>query len=86
MQAISKYTNSDIDIALSLIGMLPIAAEIDLKKLTLFGQLCRIDPSFIVKCVFTRRLVEYTNKNTRITQYASEVSLPIVSNLSVNIT
>ena len=59
MQAISKYTNSDI--ALSLIGMLPIAAEIDLRKLKLFGQLCRIDPSFLVKSVFTRRLIEYTN-------------------------
>ena len=59
MQAISKYTNSDI--ALSLMGMLPIAAEIYLNKLTLFGQLCRIDPSVLVKSVFTRRLTEYTN-------------------------
>ena len=41
--------------------MLPIAAEIDLKKLKLFGQLCRIDRSCLVKSVFTRRVIDYTN-------------------------
>ena len=51
IQSISKYTSTDI--ASSLIGMLPISAEIDIRKLVFFGQLCRLESCLLVKSIFS---------------------------------
>ena len=63
MQSISKY--SDYNILLSLIGLLPITAEIDFKKLTLLGQFCRLTSELSVKIIFTKRLVSYMRNPSR---------------------
>lgn len=49
--------NVSTDIALSLLGMYPIEAEIDCRKLIFFGQLCLLPGYYRIKEVFLRRLV-----------------------------
>ena len=57
MQSLGVYTRTDI--ALGLLGMFPIEAEIDLRKLILFGQLCRLNTRFWGKTLFLIRLSSF---------------------------
>ena len=57
LQGMSLRTRTDI--ALSMIGSLPLQAEIDLRKLTLLGQLCRLKSTCTIKRLFLYRLFQY---------------------------
>ena len=58
MQSRSKRTRTDA--ALSLLGVFPIELELDSRKLTLFGQMCRLNSNSWVKNVFLNRLTSFT--------------------------
>ena len=45
--------------AISLMGIFPLETEIDLRKLTLFGQLCRTNTCTWMKRKFLFRLLSY---------------------------
>ena len=47
------------DVALGLLGVLPLESEVDFKKLNLFGQLCRNDTHCWITPVFRVRLESY---------------------------
>ena len=79
IQSISKYTSTYI--ASSLIGMLPISAEIDIRKLVFFGQLCRLESCSLVKSIFSRRVISYTTNPSRVKGFIAEFS-----NFSISIT
>ena len=64
IQSIPRLSRTDI--VLSSLGMLPIEAEIDKRKLVFFGQLCRLDIDTTVKRLFIHRLCEYNNCPSRI--------------------
>ena len=53
--------NTNTEVVLSLIGINPIEADIDYRKLTFFGQLCRLPGCYRVKEVFLHRLFNFTN-------------------------
>lgn len=57
-QALPKRTRTDI--AFGLLGVKPIEFEIDIRKLTFLGQLCRLPSQNIHKQIFNQRLVSYT--------------------------
>ena len=64
MQGLSIRTRTDV--ALSLLGIFSIGSEIDLRKLTLFGQFCRNNMKCWVFECFYRRLASYMlNKETQ---------------------
>ena len=52
-----KQTRSDM--CESLLGLLPIIAEIDIKKLQFFGRLCKLDTTYLTKRIFLTRLFSY---------------------------
>ena len=52
--------NTNTEVVLSLIGINPIEADIDYRKLTFFGQLCRLPGCYRVKEVFLHRLFNFT--------------------------
>ena len=47
------------DMCESLLGLLPITAEIDIKKLKFFGRLCELDTTYLTKRIFLTRLFSY---------------------------
>ena len=49
-------TRTRTDVALSMINALPIKVEIDKRKLTILGQLCRLNRDCAVKRIFLYRL------------------------------
>ena len=53
MQSLSTRTRTDT--ALSLLGVFPIETDIDFRKLTLFGQFCRLNSDIWVKRMFLNR-------------------------------
>ena len=57
IQCIDRSTRSDI--ALSLLGCRSLESEIDFKKLTLLGQLCRLSTDFLAKDIFNNRLIRF---------------------------
>jgi hypothetical protein len=61
MQNIGKRTRTDI--ALGLLCFLPISAEIDKKKLILFGQFCRLAVHSRAKDIFIFRMVQSCSPN-----------------------
>ena len=54
IQGVDRQTRTTV--ALRLIGSLNTQYEVEKRKLTLFGQLCRLDPHFAVKRLFIQRL------------------------------
>ena len=60
MQFLNLRTRTDV--ALSLVGIFPIEMDIDFRKLTLFGQFCRLNSNIWVKTVFLNRLTSYIAK------------------------
>ena len=61
MQGLPNRTRTII--ALGLLGLYPIEAEIDLKKLVLFGQMCNLESGSSVKDVFLMRMSSYITNN-----------------------
>ena len=57
MQEIGRYTRTYA--ALSLIGSRSVRYEIDKRKTSLFGQLCRLEPHCAVKRLFMIRLMDH---------------------------
>ena len=51
------------DVALGLLGVLPLESEVDFKKLNLLGQLCRNDTHCWITPVFRNRLESYCEPN-----------------------
>ena len=58
----SLNLRSRTDVALSLLGIFPIEIDIDFRKLTLFGQFCRLNSNIWIKTVFLNRLTSYIAK------------------------
>ena len=71
MQYISKYTRTDV--ALSLLGCLTLEAEIDKRKLTFLGQLCRLHPKFHAKQMFTYRLFDFQNNPLKVKGFIHDI-------------
>ena len=61
IQSISKYPRTDV--ALSLFDCLTDEAEIDKRKLTFLGQLCKLHPKFHAKQMFTYRLFLFSKQS-----------------------
>ena len=61
------------DIALSMIGSLPINAEIEIKKLTLLGQLCRLKTTSAVKRFFVYRWFQFKLNNAVATGFCPDI-------------
>jgi len=59
MQRFSKYTNTMVRYLT--IDLVPVQLEIDYRKLLMFGQLCRLDESYLAKQIFVHRLVRFVN-------------------------
>ncbi|MEW8546496.1 MAG: hypothetical protein AB2693_23515, partial [Candidatus Thiodiazotropha sp.] len=57
LQDIDKKTRTRV--ALGLIGSFDLNHEIEKRKATFFGQLCRLDPHFAVKRLFLQRLTSH---------------------------
>ena len=60
MQSLNLRTRTDV--TLSLLGIFPIEIDIDFRKLTPFGQFCRLNSNIWVKTVFLNRLTSYIAK------------------------
>lgn len=71
IQRLPKYSRTDI--ALHCLGVLPIEAEIDKKKLLFLCQLCHLDSSNIVKRLFVKRLCYYNNDAVRISGFFPDI-------------
>lgn len=61
------------DIVLSSLGSLPIEAEIDKRKLMLFGQLCRLDTDTTIKMLFLNRLFNFNNHPSRVRGFIPDI-------------
>jgi len=59
MQRFSKYTNTAFSYLT--IDLVPVQLEIDYRKLLMFGQLCRLDASYLAKQIFVHRLGRFVN-------------------------
>ena len=57
IQCIDRSTRSDI--ALSLLGCRSLESEMNFKKLTLLGKLCRLSTDFLAKDIFNNRLIRF---------------------------
>ena len=57
MQSLGRRTRTDI--APGLLGIFPLEIEIEIRKLILFGQLCRLSSKYWVKNIFLNRLLSY---------------------------
>jgi hypothetical protein len=83
IQCIVRSTRSDI--ALSLLGCRSLESEIDYKKLTLLGQLCRLSTDFISKDLFNNRLIRFIddphNKSGFFTDLYRVLQLNFIGNL-----
>ena len=71
MQSLGVPTRTDI--ALDLLAMFPIEAEIDLRKLILFCQLCRLNSIFRVKTMFLNRLTYFKINPSKQTGFIVEI-------------
>ena len=72
MQSLSMYTRTDI--ALGLLAIFPIEVEIDLRKLVLFGQLCRLNSNFWAKTMFLNRLTSFKINPRKQTGFIVEIN------------
>ena len=61
------------NVALSLLGCLTLEAEIDKRKLTFLGQLCRLHPKFHAKQMFTYRLFDFQNNPLKVKGFIHDI-------------
>ena len=71
MQSLNMHTRTDI--ALGLLAMFPLEDEIDIRKLVLFGQLCRLNSNFWVKTMFLNRLTSFKINPSKQTGFIVEI-------------
>ena len=71
IQGLPKSSRSDI--VLTTLGMLPIEAEIDKRKLVFLGQLCRIENDNVVKKLFNYRLCYYFNNCSKVSGFIPDI-------------
>lgn len=71
IQGLPKRCRSDI--VLTSIGMIPIEAEIDKRKLIFLGQLCRLNNNSIVKRLFNYRLCYYFNFCSKVRGFIPDI-------------
>ena len=65
------YTRSDV--ALGLLAIFPIEVELDIRKLILFGQFCRLNLNCWVKTLFLYRLTSFNINPNRQTGFIVEI-------------
>ena len=63
MQGLNIRTRTDI--TLSIIAMYTIESEIDFRKLTILGQLCRLNIDHWLRIVFLNKLCSYGANNMK---------------------
>lgn len=69
-----QHTRSDM--CESLLGLLPITAEIDIKKLQFFGRLCELNTTYLTKRIFIIRLFSYLfNPSTKHYGFIQDITL-----------
>ena len=51
--------NISTDYCLSTINTVPIVNELEIRKLTFFGQICRLNPKYLAKDIFNNRLIRH---------------------------
>ena len=71
MQSLPLYTRSDV--ALGLLAIFPIEVELDIRKLILFGQFCRLNLNCWVKTLFLYRLTSFNINPNRQTGFIVEI-------------
>ena len=71
IQNISNRSRTDV--ALNLLGLLPIEAEIDRRKLVFLGQLCNLRNDNIIKEIFVNRLTYYLNFTSKATGFVPDI-------------
>ena len=71
MQSLGGRTRTDI--ALGLLEMFPIETEIELRKLILFGQMCRLSSEFWIKTMFLNRLMSFKVNPSKQTGFIVEI-------------
>ena len=59
--------------SLGLLAKFPIEGEIDLRKLIIFGQLCRLNSNFWVKTMFLSRLKSFKINPSKQTGFIVEI-------------
>ena len=63
MQGLNIRTQTDI--TLSIMAVYAIESEIDFRKLTILGQLCRLNINHWLRIVFLNRLCSYDENNMK---------------------
>ena len=71
LQSLGRRTHTDI--ALGLLGIIPLEIEIEIRKLILFGQLCRLSSKYWVKNIFLNKLSSYTINPYKQTGFISDI-------------
>ena len=57
----------------SILGIFPLEIEIEIRKLILFGQLCRLSSKYWVKNIFLNRLLSYKNNPYKQTGFIPDI-------------
>ena len=71
MQSLGGRTRNNI--ALGLLEMFPLEIEIDLRKLILFGQMCRLSSEFWIKTMFLNRVMSFKFNPSKQTGFILEI-------------
>ena len=72
MQGIGKRTRTHI--ASGLLGLYTLQAEIEKRKMILFGQLCNLASYSRIKCIFLLRLATYCRPGSNVSGYFCDIS------------
>ena len=65
--------STSTDVALGALGLLPIEAEIDKRKLQFFSQLCRLPTHYLAKQFFVVRCQNYVNSDRQSTGFFPDI-------------
>lgn len=71
IQSLPKLARTDV--ILSALGMLPIEAEIDKRKLIFFGQLCRLDTDITITRMFLNRICDYNDHPSKVIGFIPDI-------------
>ena len=82
VMGLPKHTRSDM--CENLLDLLPITAEIDIKKLQFFGRLCELNATYLTKRIFITRLFSYLfNAGTKHYGFIQDI-IPILSKYNLH--
>lgn len=76
MQGFNKSMSTNY--SLCTINCTSISDMIDIKKLSFFGQLCRLDPKYLIKEIFNNRLIRFLNVDKQTLGFIPDVYTLIV--------